>query len=71
MKYGLRSKKQFQSWIIKYNGHEEIRSSGARGNQIMTKRRATTIEERIEIVECIKNGRGYNETARKHIKKGF
>lgn len=67
MKYGLRSKKQLQSWIMKYNNHEEIRSSGAGGNQIMIKGRSTTLEERIAIVEyCIENGKDYNKTAKKY-----
>lgn len=29
LKYGLRSSTQLKSWIVKYNSHEEIRSSGA------------------------------------------
>jgi transposase-like protein len=67
MKYGLRSKKQLQNWIMKYNSHEEIKPSGAGGNQIMAKGRATTLEERIAIVEyCIENGKDYTETARQH-----
>lgn len=67
MKYGLRSKKQLQTWIIKYNGHEEIKPSGTGGDQIMTKGRATTIEERIEIVKyCIENDKNYSETSRKY-----
>ncbi|MBB6219049.1 transposase-like protein [Anaerosolibacter carboniphilus] len=67
MKYGLRSKKQLQNWIMKYNSHEEIKSSGAGGNLIMAKGRTTTLEERIAVVEyCIENGKNYNETARKY-----
>ena len=67
LKYGLRSKKQLQNWIMKYNSHEEIKSSGAGGNQIMTKGRRTTLDERIAIVEyCIENGKNYNETAPKY-----
>jgi len=67
LKYGLRSKAQLNSWIVKYNSHEEIKSSGAGGNQIMTKGRATTLEERIAIVEyCIENGKDYNQTAGKY-----
>lgn len=37
MKYGLRSKKQLQNWIMKYNSHEEIKSSETGENRIMTK----------------------------------
>jgi transposase-like protein len=67
MKYGLRSKTQLERWIMKYNSHEVIKSSGAGGNSIMTTGRSTTLEERIAIVEyCIENGKDYNETARKY-----
>ncbi|WFD11288.1 helix-turn-helix domain-containing protein [Tepidibacter hydrothermalis] len=67
LKYGLRSKKQLQNWIMKYNSHEEIKSSGVGGNQIMTKGRTTTLKERISIVEyCIENDKNYNKTAKKY-----
>ncbi|AOY77019.1 helix-turn-helix domain-containing protein [Clostridium formicaceticum] len=67
MKYGLRSKKQLQNWIMKYNSHEEIKSSEAGENRIMTKGRRTTLEERIAIVGyCIENGTDYNGTSRKY-----
>lgn len=67
MKYGLRSNSQLRKWIMKYNSHEEIKSSGSGGNQIMTKGRNTVLEERIEIVKyCIENGNNYNETAIKY-----
>lgn len=67
MKYGMRSESQLRNWIMKYNGHEKIKSSGLGGNQIMTKGRSTTIEERIAIVEyCIKNSKNYNKTAEKY-----
>ena len=44
-KYGIRSKAKLQIWIKKYNGHEELKSSGTGGNIIMTKGRKTTFEE--------------------------
>ena len=50
-KYGIRSKAKLQIWIKKYNGHEELKSSGTGGNIIMTKGRKTTFEERVEIVQ--------------------
>ena len=66
LKYGLRSENQLKSWLVKYNGHEEIKSSGAGGNQIMTKGRKTTLEERIKIVEnCIENDKSFADTAKK------
>ncbi len=36
-KYGIRSKSKLQKWIKKYNGHEELKSSGTGGTPIMTK----------------------------------
>ena len=30
-KYGIRSKAKLQIWIKKYNGHEELKSSGTGG----------------------------------------
>lgn len=66
-KYGIRSKSKLQMWIKKYNGHEELKSSGTGGNIIMTKGRKTTFEERVEIVQyCIAHDRNYAETAIKY-----
>ena len=66
-KYGIRSKGKLQIWIKKYNGHEELKSSGTGGNTIMTKGRKTTFEERVEIVQyCIAHGRNYTETAKQY-----
>lgn len=66
-KYKIRSTKQLSDWILKYNGHEKLKSSEAGGKQIMTKGRNTTFEERIEIVKyCIEHDRNYNETAEKY-----
>ena len=66
-KYGIRSKAKLQDWIKKYNGHEELKSSGTGGNLIMTKGRKTTFDERIEIVQyCIAHDHNYAETAEKY-----
>lgn len=66
-KYKIRSKTQLQRWILKYNSHEEIKSSSTGGKPLMIKGRATTFEERVEIVKyCIEHGRDYNETAQKY-----
>ena len=63
-KYGIRSKSKLQKWIKKYNGHEELKSSGTGGSIIMTKGRKTTFEERIEIASyCISHDHNYAETA--------
>lgn len=64
-KYNIRSKTQLRNWIKKYNGHEELKSTGS-GGTIMTNGRKTTLEERIEIVSyCIENNHNYNQTAEK------
>lgn len=66
-KYGIRSKAKLQNWIKKYNGHEELRSSGTGGTIIVTKGRKTTFEERIEIVQyCIAHDHNYAKTAEKY-----
>lgn len=63
-KYQIRSGTQLKRWIKKYNGHEELKSSGTGGNTIMTKGRKTTFEERVEIVQyCIAHDHNYAETA--------
>lgn len=36
-KYGIRSKAKLQCWIKRYNGHEELKSSGTGGSTFMTK----------------------------------
>lgn len=64
-KLQIRDKKQLLDWIKKYNGHEELKSSGS-GGTIMSNGRKTTLEERIEIVSyCIENNHNYNQTAEK------
>ena len=71
-KYEIRSKAKLQIWIKKYNGHEELKSSGTGGSIVMTKGRKTTFEERIEIVQycivqyCIAHNRNYAKTAEQY-----
>ena len=66
-KYGIRSKGKLQTWIKKYNGHEELKSSGTGGSIVMTKGRKTTFEERVEIVQyCIAHDRNYAQTAEQY-----
>lgn len=66
-KYRIRSKAKLQTWIKKYNGHEELKSSGTGGSFIMTKGRKTTFDERVEIVQyCIVHDHNYAETAKKY-----
>lgn len=66
-KYKIHSICQLQNWILKYNSHEELKSSKNGGISIMTKGRKTTYEERIEIVTyCIEHGNNYDQTADKY-----
>lgn len=66
-KYGIRSKSKLQKWIMKYNSHEELKSSRTGGARIMTKGRKTTFEERVDIVNyCIAHAHNYAETAEKY-----
>jgi transposase-like protein len=63
-KYRIKSTRQLRDWILKYNSHEELKSSGTGGIPIMTKGRKTTYEERIDIVKyCIEHQNNYSETA--------
>ena len=65
-KYGIRSKAKLQIWIKKYNGHEELKSSGTGGSIIMTKGRKTAFNERVEIAAyCISHDHNYTETSEK------
>ncbi len=59
-KYGIRSRSKLQKWIMKYNRHEGLKTSGAGGVAIMKKGRKTTYDERIEIVKyCIEHEWNY------------
>jgi transposase len=65
-RYGIKSTRQLHNWIFKYNGHEKLKTSGTGGTPIMTKGRATTFDERVEIVKyCIEHQTNYAETAQK------
>lgn len=63
-KYRIKGKEILRKWVMKYNSHEELKSSGTGGVPIMTKGRKTTYDERIEIVKyCIEHQNNYSETA--------
>ncbi|MBU3146952.1 helix-turn-helix domain-containing protein [Clostridium sp. CF012] len=67
IKYHISSNTVLCNWIKKYNGHENIKSSGVGGNCIMTNGRKTSYYERIEIIKyCIENNNNYNITAEKY-----
>lgn len=62
-KYGVSGAEVIRQWVKKYNGHEELKSRGGGSDIRMTKGRATTLEERIEIVEfCLSQGKDYRTT---------
>lgn len=63
-KYGIRTKRALQDWIMRYNGHEKLNASGTGGVILMTKGRKTTYTERIEAVKyCLEHENNYMETA--------
>jgi len=67
LKYGIKSSSLLRQWVILYNSHKELNSSFIGGNNLMTKLRKTTLEERIEIVHfCIENGKKYAKTSEKY-----
>ena len=66
-KYGIRSDKQLRNWIMKYNGHENQKTSFTVGNSSMAKGRKTSYEERVQIVTyCIGHGMDYAQAAEKY-----
>lgn len=66
-KYGIKSTCQLRTWILKYNSHEKLKTSGTGGMPTMTKGRVTTYDERVEIVKyCIEHQNNYAETAKKY-----
>lgn len=71
-KYGIKSTSQLRNWIMKYNGHEKLKTSGTGGAPVVTNGRATTYDERVERVErveivkyCIEHQNNYAKTAEK------
>lgn len=63
-KYEISDKSLLKRWINKYNSHREITLTTKGMRQSMTKRRSTSLEERIEIVfYCIDRNKDYQNTA--------
>lgn len=57
---GISRDRVLREWIKKYNGHEAILDYDPKGEVYMTKGRATTFEERLEIVAwCLSHERQY------------
>ena len=66
IKYKIPSRDTVRCWVLKYNGHEELKTSRT-GGIIMAKGRKTTFDERVEIVRyCIAHNHNYRETAQKY-----
>ncbi|WP_219834812.1 helix-turn-helix domain-containing protein [Paenibacillus sp. R14(2021)] len=62
-KYKIASTTQLSDWIHKYNGHSSLKAYKGEANA-MTKGRATTWQERIDIVQyCLTNQHDYHKTA--------
>ena len=63
VKYGIHAESTVLKWVKQYNSHEELTDSRKTGGYLMTKdikRRKTTMEERIKIVEyCISHSNDY------------
>lgn len=66
-KYKIPNPDTVRRWVLKYNGHKELKASGTGGTTIMTKGRKTTYDERVEIVKCcIEHQSDYAEAAEKY-----
>ncbi|WOO34726.1 helix-turn-helix domain-containing protein [Anaerocolumna sp. AGMB13020] len=67
IKYKIANPETVRCWVMKYNGHEELRASGTGGYSIKAKGRKTTFDDRVEIVQyCIAHEHNYTETAKKY-----
>lgn len=63
-KYKIASTTQLANWIKKYNGHSNSLIANLGGTKAMTKGRATTWQERMNIVlYCLANGQDYTKAA--------
>ena len=59
-KYSISDSHMVSNWIKRYNGQKGFERSNGGSEIYMTKGRATTLEERIEIVTyCIEHGKDY------------
>ena len=66
-RFGIKDKHTLQEWIMKYNGHEKLKTSVEGGTGAMTKGRTTTFDERVEIASyCIANNHNYSDAAKKY-----
>lgn len=59
-KYSISDPHMVSNWIKRYNGHKGFKQPNSGRGIYMTKGRATTLEERVEIVRyCIEQGKDY------------
>ena len=59
-KYSISDPHMVSNWVKQYNGHKGFKRPNSGSGIYMTKGRATTLEERIEIVRyCIEQGKDY------------
>jgi len=66
-KYDITDNHILRRWIKKYNRHEDFKHPKSEGETYMTIGRATTFEERIEIVShCISNNKDYGKTIKQY-----
>lgn len=71
IKFGISSNGMLRRWIARYNSHGEFKQPDmepdSRENIYMAKGRATTLEERIEMVSyCIANSKNYGKTVNQY-----
>lgn len=69
-RFGLRSTKQLGDWISKYNGDKTLAASPFR-KQVPTMSRKTTLEERIELVEYVNQGKHSYSEAAEHFQVSY
>ena len=66
IKYKIPSFETVRRWLLMYNSHKELKTSGTGGRSLMTNGRKTTFEERVEIASyCISHDHNYTEASDK------
>lgn len=70
IRFGLRSKKQLQDWLSKYNEDKTLTASPFR-KQVPTMSRKTTFKERIEVVEYVTKGKHSYSEAAEHFQVSY
>lgn len=68
--YGLRNLTQVKDWVHKYNGDNTLMASPSR-KQVPKMSRKTTLEERIEVVEYVTQGKHKYTEAAEHFQVSY